>query len=75
MFNQKVTTRVVAKKANILSLFTRTLDDLRALNDMAVGEINRQTNVASEAMEEVKELQGVVESNNKTIEQIDKFLA
>jgi len=75
MFNQKVTTQVTTKRANILSMFTKTLEDLKALNVMALGQIEVEQKTVADANAEIVELEEVVASNNKTIEQIDKFLA
>ncbi len=72
--NRKAT--CLAKKSGlVMSVFTRTLNALKRVNEQVESQLDKERCTVTNANAHIAELNQVKESNSKTIQKISKFLA
>lgn len=76
MFNSKTTSESLQKKSSdILSIFTKTISDLKDVNVKATNQAAANRDEAQKLIAEANSLSAVASDNAKVIEKIEAILA
>lgn len=67
-------TGLLERSQLVLSVFTKTMNDLKEINEAAKGEISLQESIIKNAEQEKAALEKLTADNNKVIENIDNIL-
>jgi len=71
----KLSSSLADKSTKILTIFTKTIEDLKQVNQQAEAEIAEKERIINEAQEEKSSLQDLTLENNKIINNINSILS